>query len=253
VFRVPDHFTKRTAPGAALYEAAGLRWLSDARGGADVVEVLETREREIVLPRLVPGRPGAEGAAAFGRQLAVAHDAGAPGFGAPPVGWTGDGWIGTAPMTLDPRPTWGPFYAQQRCWAYAERAYVRGALDRDGLAVVEKVCTRIAEGRYDDDAPPARIHGDLWSGNVFGTRAGYVLIDPAAQGGHRITDLAMLALFGAPHLEVILASYESASSWLPPRWRDLIGLHQLHPLLVHAAIFGGAYGFQALSVASTYL
>jgi fructosamine-3-kinase len=85
------------------------------------------------------------------------------------------------------------------------------------------------------------------------TAAGFVLIDPAAHGGHRITDLAMLALFGAPYLEVTLAAYEGASRWLPPRWRDLIGLHQLHPLLVHAALFGGSYGPQAVSVSRTLL
>ena len=39
---------------------------------------------------------------------------------------------------------------------------------------------------------------------------GGVLIDPAAHGGHRETDLAMLALFGAPHLEEILAGYQEA-------------------------------------------
>ena len=106
---------------------------------------------------------------------------------------------------------------------------------------------------YDDDAPPARIHGDLWSGNVLVTAAGFVLIDPAAHGGHRITDLAMLDLFGAPYLDRILSAYESAASWLPPRWRSLIGLHQLHPLLVHAAIFGGGYGARAVAIARHYL
>jgi len=151
-------------------------------------------------------------------------------------------------MTLAPYATWGRFYAEQRCWPYAEKAYARGGLDRDGLAAVEKACTRIGEGMYDDAAPPARIHGDLWSGNVFMTTAGFVLIDPAAHGGHRITDLAMLALFSAPYLEVTLATYESASTWLPHGWRDLIGLHQLHPLLVHAAIFGGSYGPQAVAI-----
>ena len=250
---MPDRFTKRTAPGAALYEAAGLTWLAGAVGGAEVVEVIEAGQRELVLPRLVAGRPDAEAAAEFGRRLARTHDAGAAAFGAPPEGWAGDGWIGTEPMTLQPCTTWGTFYAEQRCWVYAERAYAHGGLDRDGLAVVERACTRIGQGLYDDDAPPARIHGDLWSGNVVVTAAGFVLIDPAAHGGHRITALAMLALFGAPYLEVIHAAYESAARWLPPRWRDLISLHQLHPLLVHAALFGGSYGPQAVAAARTLL
>ena len=250
---MPERFTKRTAAGAALYEAAGLQWLAGAVDGAAVVGVIDASERELVLPRLVAARPDAEAAADFGRRLARTHDAGAAAFGAPPEGWAGDGWIGTEPMSLAPSTSWGGFYAVQRCWVYAERAYARGGLDRDGLVVIEKTCTRIGQGLYDDDAPPARIHGDLWSGNVFVTEAGYVLIDPAAQGGHRITDLAMLALFGTPYLDVIHAAYESASRWLPSRWRDLVGLHQLHPLLVHAALFGGPYGPEAVAAARTLL
>ena len=42
---------------------------------------------------------------------------------------------------------------------------------------------------------PARIHGDLWSGNVMWTadsgQSEAVLIDPAAHGGHREEDLAI--------------------------------------------------------------
>jgi fructosamine-3-kinase len=237
-----------------MYEAAGLRWLAEARAeGALVVEVVEVKDRELTLPRLVSAPATVEAAADFGRRLSGTHDAGAEAFGAPPEGWTGDGWIGTEPMTLGPSPTWGAFYAEQRCLPYAQRAYDRGALEADELAVVERACTRIAGGVYDDDAPPARIHGDLWSGNVVMTGAGFVLIDPAAHGGHRITDLAMLSLFGAPHLDHILSAYESASPHLPRHWRSLLPLHRLHPLLVHAALFGGAYGPQAANVARRYL
>ncbi|MBI4900050.1 MAG: fructosamine kinase family protein [Actinobacteria bacterium] len=250
---MPDRFTKRTAPGAALYEASGLRWLAAVPGGAPVVEVVSASEREIVLERLVPAAPTREAAAELGRRLAVTHDAGAPAFGAPPKGWDGDGWIGTEPMSLHPSDSWGRFYAEQRCLPYARRAHARGGLDREGLSVVDKACTRIADGVYDDEAPPARIHGDLWSGNVFATARGFVLIDPAAHGGHRLADLAMLALFGAPYLDVIQEAYETATRWLPTGWGALLGLHQLHPLLVHAAIFGGGYGDRAASVARRLL
>ncbi|HSN11190.1 MAG TPA: fructosamine kinase family protein [Propionibacteriaceae bacterium] len=246
---MPERFVKRTPPRAALYEAAGLRWLAEVVDGAPVVEVLDAGEREIVLERLIPAAPTREAARKFGEGLAVTHDAGAPAFGVPPSGWQGEGWIGTEPMTLHPSATWGAFYAEQRCLPYARRAYDRGGLDREGLAVVERACTRISGGLYDDDAPPARIHGDLWAGNVVVTARGYVLIDPAAHGGHRITDLAMLALFGAPFLEDVYEAYESTSVRLPDDWRALVGLHQLHPLLVHAALFGGGYGPQATAIA----
>ncbi|HET7723700.1 MAG TPA: fructosamine kinase family protein, partial [Propionibacteriaceae bacterium] len=217
--------------------------------GAPVVQVVEAREQEIVLARLTPAAATRAAAREFGARLVVTHDAGASAFGSPPPGWQGEGWIGAETLSLEAADAWGPFYAEQRCLPYARRAYERGGLDRDDLAVVERACTRIAARLYDDDAPPARIHGDLWSGNVFVTGAGYVLIDPAAHGGHRLTDLAMLALFGAPFLEDVYASYESTSTMLPGDWRSLVGLHQLHPLLVHAALFGGGYGSRATAIA----
>jgi fructosamine-3-kinase len=78
-----------------------------------------------------------------------------------------------------------------------------------------------------------------------------VLIDPAAHGGHGLTDLAMLALFGTEHLDRVQAGYAEAAQ-LPADWAELIGLHQLHPLLVHAASHGPSYGSQAASVAARY-
>ncbi|OOK77391.1 fructosamine kinase family protein [Mycobacterium kansasii] len=54
------------------------------------------------------------------------------------------------------------------------------------------------------------------------TPTGAVLIDPAAHAGHRETDLAMLALFGCPHYDAILAGYQRVRS-LKPGWRNRIG------------------------------
>ena len=71
---------------------------------------------------------------------------------------------------------------------------------------------------------------------------------PAAHGGHRETDLAMLALFGAPHLDVILRAYEQVTR-LADGWRDRIALHQLHPLLVHVCLFGASYAGQLRAAA----
>lgn len=244
-------FTKRTPPGAALYEAAGLSWLADAPDGVPVVQVVEASEREIVLERLRAAAPTRASAADFGRRLATTHDAGAPAFGAPPAGWQGASWIGAEPMTLEPSPTWGGFYAEQRCLPYARRAFDRGGLDPDAMTVVEKACTRIAAGLYDDDAPPARIHGDLWSGNVLWSPAGVVLIDPAAHGGHGLTDIAMLDLFGCPGVDRITAAWAEAAG-VPHGWHDLVGLHQLHPLAVHAVSHGPAYAAQLVSVARRY-
>jgi fructosamine-3-kinase len=62
----------------------------------------------------------------------------------------------------------------------------------------------------------------------------------------------MLALFGLPHLDRVLAAYDEAFP-LADGWRERVGLHQLHPLLVHAELFGGEYGRRAVEVASRYL
>ena len=100
--------------------------------------------------------------------------------------------------------------------------------------------------------PPSRIHGDCWSGNVLWSGGRGWLIDPAAQGGHRETDLAMLALFGAPYLDRILAAYAEASP-LSDGWRSRVPLHQLHPLLVHVCLFGAGYAAQTRSAARAAL
>ena len=84
------------------------------------------------------------------------------------------------------------------------------------------------------------------------TPDGVVLIDPAAHGGHRETDLAMLALFGCAHLEAIRRGYQSVHP-LAGNWRDRVGLHQLYPLLAHVALFGAGYERQSAQAARAAL
>jgi fructosamine-3-kinase len=65
-------------------------------------------------------------------------------------------------------------------------------------------------------------------------------------------DLAMLALFGLPHLPQVLEAYD-AEAPLADGWQDRVALHQLFPLLVHACLFGGGYGARAAALAGRYL
>ena len=251
---MPDTFAKNrpTAIDAYPAEAAGLAWLAAAGPeAARIVEVLDVSPERLVLPRLVPVRPTRRAAAAFGASLAATHAAGAPAYGAPPDGWTADGYIGTQPLPLRPTEHWGTFYADQRLLPYAEAATAIDGLSPRGRALVDRVAARLRAGEFDDDRPPARLHGDLWAGNVIFTATGVVLIDPAAHGGHGLTDLAMLHLFGAPELPTITDAYAEAAA-LPVGWRELIGLHQLHPLLVHAVTHGASYGAEAEAVAARY-
>lgn len=235
--------TKRdaTLPAEAFaWEAAGLDWLAEARGTA-IARVVDVDDASLATERVTEAGPSAAAAEAFGRSLAATHAAGADAFCAPPPAWSGDGWIGRQRQPMRPRDTWGASFAEQRILPFVARARDAGNLEREAAGVVERVCARLADGAFDDDRPPARIHGDLWSGNVLWGEQGVVLIDPAAHGGHPLTDLAMLALFGLPHLETVHAAYDEAAG-LADGWRELLPLHQLHPLAVHAASHGPAYG-----------
>ena len=251
-------YVKRATPGTPddfyTAEAAGLAWLAaPGPGAARTVGVLEVAPDHIVLRKLQAVRPDqAEAEAeAFGQALARTHAAGAAAFGSPPDGLDTTTYIGRQPMQCHPRPDWGAFYAEQRVLPFARAAGRIGHLSPTGLDRVERVARRLAAGEFDDDSPPARIHGDLWAGNLIYTADGVVLIDPAAHGGHGLTDLAMLHLFGAPGLDVITAAYAEAAS-LSAGWERLIPLHQLHPLLVHAVSHGASYGAQAERVAGGY-
>ncbi|MGX1679559.1 fructosamine kinase family protein [Streptomyces althioticus] len=236
---------------AARAEAAGLRWLAEA--GAPPVPRVHGREGAwLVLDRVTQGRPGREAALRFGRELAGLHAAGAPAFGAPPPGGPVQAFIGLAPMRNVTGDDWPAWYAEHRVLPYLRRAVDDGTLDAGEAAVVERVCARLPELAGPAE-PPARLHGDLWSGNVLWGADGRVqVIDPAAHGGHRETDLAMLALFGCPLLDTVLEGYQEVVP-LAEGWRERVGVHQLFPLLVHAVLFGRGYAGQALGVARSAL
>jgi fructosamine-3-kinase len=231
----------KTWPGGAppegffAAEAAGLRWLRDA-GAVPVPEVLVALPTMLAMEWVDPGAPSSSAAARFGRDLAGLHRSGAPVFGAR---WPG--FIG--PLPLDNTPSdgpWSDWFGARRLEPYLRKSADRGALFEDDVRAVEQIIRTVQ--RYEVSEPPARIHGDLWPGNVLWALDGRAwLVDPAAHGGHRETDLATLALFGgAPHLPTILAAYQEVFP-LADGWRDRVPLHQLHLLLVHTAVFGAAY------------
>jgi fructosamine-3-kinase len=242
---------KRGAGGAVRAEAAGLRWLAGAEAVL-VPAVLGADGRWLVTELVTEGRPTPEGAVRFGRDLAALHAAGAPAFGAAPPGGPEDAFIGAAPMRNTPGTDWPRWYAEYRVLPYLRRAVDGGTVRPREAADVERVCERLPELAGPPE-PPARLHGDLWNGNVLWGADGEVrLIDPAAHGGHRETDLAMLDLFGCPHLDRVLDGYQQAAPLAAGR-RERVGVHQLFPLLVHAVLFGRGYAEQALAVARAAL
>ena len=239
--------TRPHAPGDFFAsEARGLRWLG-AASAVDVPEVLAAEADCLILSWVEPGRPTTEAAEAFGRALASTHRAGAPQFGGDQ-----DGYIGTLPLPNRPAATWPEFFATRRILPYLRLARDRSAVSDDDVASIEAVVRRIPELAGPPE-PPARLHGDLWSGNVLWGQDGKAwLVDPAAYGGHRETDLAMLALFGLPQLQRVLDAYQEVAP-LADGWQERVALHQLFPLLVHAALFGGSYGARAAGAARSLL
>ncbi|PJI85497.1 fructosamine kinase family protein [Luteimicrobium subarcticum] len=245
----PRTFRKARAgatDGFFACEAAGLEWLR-VPGGPRVVEVRGVDREHLDLERLEPAAghsgPTEDAARALGERLAVLHTTPAPARGAPPAGWTGDAFFGPLgdplPLPTGAWPTWGAFYAEARLRAVAQQGHTRGALSSDERDALHRLADEVERVR-DDGRRPGRVHGDLWSGNVVWTADGAVLIDPAAHGGDGESDLAMLALFGAPHLDALVAAYDAVSRPRPGR-AGRVRLHQVYPVAVHAVLFGGAY------------
>ncbi|OJF13843.1 fructosamine kinase family protein [Couchioplanes caeruleus] len=223
----PEHFFAT--------EAAGLNWLREA-GTVPVPEVIVALDKMLALEWVDSGPPTRAGAERFGRELADLHRAGAESFGA---AWTG--FIGPLPQDNTPSAgPWGEWFAERRMRPYLKISADRGALSGTDVTLVERVLSGIET--YGGKEPPARIHGDLWPGNVLWGADGRIwLVDPAAHGGHRETDLAQLALFGGvAHLDAVISAYDEV--WpLGEGWRERVALHQLHLLLVHTAAFGKQY------------
>jgi fructosamine-3-kinase len=235
----------KTRPGAPAgeyaAEAEALRWLGEPRA-LGVPAVLGASDELLALEWLEEGRAG--DAAELGRGLAGVHAAGAERFGG-----AGPLRIGRIELPNEPLDDWPRFYAERRLAPLVGPARDGGALSAAGAAAVERVCERIADLAGPPE-PPARLHGDLWSGNVLWSDGRPYLIDPIAYGGHREVDLAMLRLFGAPGPR-FLAAYEEVAP-LADGHEDRVALYQLFPLLVHTVLFGGGYGASAERAARGY-
>jgi len=238
------------APGEYQAEAAGLRWLAEP-AALRTPRVLDLGEDYLALEWIAPGRLDGVGVEELGYGLARTHAAGAPRFGGlDGSDLDGAARFGSLQLPNEPAPDWPTFYAERRLRPLAWIARERGALSAQGIRAVEGVCEHISELTGPPE-PPARLHGDLWSGNVMADAEGRPwLIDPSAYGGHREGDLAMLRLFGAPS-ERVFSSYQELAP-LADGWRERVELYQLLPLLVHALLFGGSYRAAAERVAERY-
>jgi fructosamine-3-kinase len=241
--RLADHrevFVKAHADppdGMFAAEAAGLDWLR--AGPLRIPRVLAAGGSWLALEWLaLDGAVPPRALAVLGRGLATLHRLGAPAFGFP-----ADNFLATLSQRNAAAPTWPEFYVERRLRPLAELGLAQGRMP-DVRGALDAVAAR--PDRFGPPEPPARLHGDLWWGNVAACAGAPVLIDPAVYGGHREVDLAMLALFGELP-EALLAAYGEV--WpLAEGWRERLPLHQLYPLTAHAVLFGGGYGARVARV-----
>ncbi len=221
-------------PGFFTREAADLSWLSDA-SSVSAPRVLAVSDGPVPFLALEwideGGTPNED---AFGRALAHLHRSGASAFG------RSDGrTTGSLALPNTPCASWAEFFTSCRLEPLVRIARDRDSVPAEILTAVESIAARLDSFGAPRE-PPARLHGDLWAGNrlVDSSRRSW-LIDPAAHGGHREFDLAMMHLFGGFSAECF-AAYDREYP-LADGWRQRIPLHQLAPLLVHAIKFGGGY------------
>ena len=240
----------KTHPGAPpeffVTEATGLTWLRDA-GAVAVPEVLacsDDRPNHLVLEWIVEGRAAASTERDLGVALAKLHRSGAPCFGREDRRSTG-----SRGLPNEPCATWAEFYASNRLLPLARLARDGRALAEPTIERLERLATRL--DRFETGEPAARLHGDLWGGNrLVDERGRSWLVDPAAHGGHREFDLAMMRLFGGFGPDCF-AAY-AGDFPLHADWEERVPLHQIAPLVVHAVKFGGSYGPAATAAIERY-
>jgi fructosamine-3-kinase len=223
-------------PGFFTTEALGLEWLRKA-GSVAVPRILahsDGRPGFLAMQWIEPGDMFPETDAHLGRELALLHRAGAPSFGRADRRTTG-----SRALPNEPCDTWPEFYVTQRLEPLRRLAAESRSLPAKALAGIDQVIGRI-DLLAGPTEPAARLHGDLWAGNRMVDREGRNwLVDPAAHGGHREFDLAMMRLFGG-FSEACFDAYDELFP-VSDGWTKRLPLHQLAPLIVHAIKFGGHY------------
>jgi fructosamine-3-kinase len=217
-------------------EARGLAWLDEANAIRipRVLAVSDGRPAFLALELLTSRKRRADFDETLGRALAVLH-----AFGAPSFGLHHDNFIGRLAQSNQPHSDWASFYWSERIEPQLRLASDRGLMRSSTLRRFDRL-HRALPDLVGSPEPPARLHGDLWGGNLHVDGLGApCLIDPAVYGGHREVDLAMMRLFGGFGPRVF-AAYEEAYP-LASGAAQRVSLYQLYPLLVHVNLFGGSY------------
>lgn len=227
------------APDTFVREADGLVWLAETQT-LRIPRVLASSDGSdgappfIALEWIAQAPPAPDHDGQLGRGLATMHRAGAPVYGA-----YRDSYLARFLQRNTPCATFAELWITQRLEPQLRLALDAGLGSSTLKRGFESVFARI-DALVGPPEPPARLHGDLWGGNVLSDERGLpVLVDPAPYGGSREVDLAMMRLFGGFSAGVF-AAYEDVFP-LAPGHEERVALWQLYPLLVHVNLFAGSY------------
>jgi fructosamine-3-kinase len=228
----------RSPRGMFVAEARGLGWLA-AAGALRVPAVVAASAPDdaaqfLALELVTAGAPARDFDERLGRGLAALHRHAPPGFGL-----DHDNFVGRLAQKNEPLPTWVEFFRSRRLEPQLRLAVDGGLASGRMRRGFERLFASL-EALCGPPEPPARLHGDLWGGNLLcDDRGAPCLIDPAVYGGHREIDLAMMRLFGGFGPRVF-AAY--AEAWpFADGHAERVLLYQLYPLMVHVNLFGGHY------------
>jgi fructosamine-3-kinase len=233
------------APPRALFEREALGLAALARScDLCVPDVVAVGAGFIILELLEPGPRSRDFEERLGRGLAALHRTTRPTFG-----FDADTYCGT---TLQPNPatlSWIEFYRDHRLGHQLGLLRESGLLGPKEAALFDRLLARLGD-HLDDGEPPALIHGDLWSGNVFESDAGPALIDPACAYANREAELGMMTLFGGFGPRV----YDAYEEDFPLRegWRERNPLYRLYHVANHANLFGGSYVAETMRIVERY-
>ena len=184
-------------PGMYAAEAAGLAWLR--AGPLRVPQVIAVAESFLALEWLALGDRDRHTEAQLGRGLAQLHALGAPTFGL-----DRGNYLATIPQDNTLAPDVATFWIERRLRPLIARFAPQLGAGLDALA-------RRPE-RFGPPERPARLHGDLWWGNVGVCDGAPVLIDPAvaalpARGARRAVRRRLRGAGRAdPHVARVITS-----------------------------------------------
>ncbi|WP_227367796.1 fructosamine kinase family protein [Halomonas sp. M20] len=222
---------KQDDPARLLGEADGLRALHAAGTSLIVPEVLGIDADMLVMEALDAVSGGTQADHQLGEGLRQLHQESNKTHG-----WESDNACGPTPQNNTPCSDGRRFQRERRLLPLGQACAEKGLLRK---STFERL-TRIAEEleSWLPNVRPSLVHGDLWSGNVFYTREGPAIIDPAVYRHYPEVDLAMLTLFGSPSAAFFEAYWNGNR---PDDWLRRKGLFQLYPLLNHLLLFGAGY------------